>query len=307
MIGINIGDLCTTNPWKTDKIVKKLSKLKYEKVKFWHSDPIKISSILKDTGIKEVYLHMSNVEFVKHQNFEAWIIKNVYPIVDRFRDKKFCVVVGNEVLAPWNSDKYADKIVNALRSCYNALRKVGLSNVNVVTPLDLSCLACSYPPSSAKFITNDIIKNIVQFAVDTHSVLCFNIYPFFARSHVQENFALFEENTGYIDRGNKYTNLFDAQYDSIVWAIQKLGVRGSDKIALVCTETGWPSGGAPGATPENMSKYVKGVSKVAENGTPLRPGPKDIFLFELYDENLKDGPEYEKYFGLFKECGQTKF
>ena len=46
------------------------------------------------------------------------------------------------------------------------------------------------------------------------SPFCINVYPFFAREHCSQDFALFGPNEGYTDgEGGKlrYTNMFDAQ------------------------------------------------------------------------------------------------
>ena len=307
--GVNIGDLCTNTPWKPRQILNKLNLSKdCQIVKFWHSESSKINPIISAGQFKQVYLHMNNDEMISNMNFESWIQQNVKPIVQRFRQKEFFLVVGNEVLAPWNFDKYAFKILKALRECFTALKTLGLERVKIVTPLDMTCVQTSYPPSAGRFKTEltSVLKDIVRFTINCKSVMCFNIYPFFARQYVSETFALFGNDTGYEDQGRKYTNLFEAQYDSILHAIQRLGIENSEKLELVCTETGWPTGGTCGASVENMKKYLEGIKNVAERGTPLKPGAKDIIYFELYDESLKNGPEFEKCFGIFTESGRDK-
>ena len=67
-------------------------------------------------------------------------------------------------------------------------------------------------------------------------------------------------------------------------------------------ETGWPRDGGDAATPENALAYNNNVIRRARNsvGTPKRPGVGvEVFVFDLFDENLKSGDEYERHFGIF--------
>lgn len=307
MLGCNIGDLCCEEPWTSKKVNKSLNELgNIESVKFFHSDPSKILPIVKNTNIKTTYLHLSNDEMCTTRSWKQWVSRNVKPIANRFKGKLY-LVVGNEVLAPHNKEKYVTKLLPALRGCHRALNDIGLGRVKVITPLDTSCLQCSYPPSSSTFKPElvPILKQIVQFMVNTNSKIAFNIYPFFAREQ-NEEFALFGDDKGYTDKGRKYENLFDAQYDAVIHAVSKISVRNANRTELIVTETGWPSEGASMASNTNTSRFVEGIRRSCAQGTPLRRGPKEILLFELYDENLKEGSPTEKHFGVFHHDGSLK-
>lgn len=308
MVGVNIGDLCTDSPWDPRRVRQALSGKGFDAVKFFHCDASKVIPIASSLDVKTIYIHATNDEMLTVTSWKHWVNRKVRPMIGRLRGKRVYLAVGNEVLAPYNIDKYSSKLLPAMRGCAKALRELSLGAVKVVTPLDTSCLQCSYPPSGGKFKTElvPILKQIITFAVNTASVLCFNIYPFFARQHASEAFSLFGDDPGYTDKGRRYTNLFDAQYDSVVHAVAKMGINRANRLEIVVTETGWPSSGEGVATPLNTSRYARGVFEASRNGTPMKPGGKSIFLFELYDENLKHGPEFEKHFGVFENGGREK-
>lgn len=310
MFGVNIGDLCCNDPWTHKQCLKKLStELRdVESVKFFHANPSKVIPFGVSKKIKKFYIHLSNPELISTRNWKRWIESHVKPICNRLSRKSIVLVVGNEVLADYNIGTYGPKLLPAMRSCRRALNESNLGHVKIVTPLDTSCLQQSYPPSASCFKSElvPILKEIVGFMVSSGSKLTFNIYPYFAKQHVTEDFALFGDNPGYVDKGKSYKDLFSAQYDSVIHAVTKLGVRGSNRLELVVTETGWPSDGGDMTSPEKSFRYVQGIKNICKHGTPLRRGSKEILVFELYDENLKTGPDFEKHFGIFTHNGTEK-
>jgi len=310
MLGVNIGDLCCDDPWGHKKCLKKFGTdlSEVESIKFFHANPSKIIPFGVSKKIKNFYVHLSNPELISTKSWKKWVQTHVKPICNRLPGKNIFLVVGNEVLSDYNIGKYSPKLLPAMRGCKRALNEFNLDNVKIVSPLDTSCLQQSYPPSSSCFKPElvPILKEIVGFMVSSGSKLTFNIYPYFAKQQVTDEFALFVNDAGYIDKGKRYTDLFSAQYDSVVHAVTNLGVRGSGRLELVVTETGWPSDGGDMASLENTFRYVEGIQKICQQGTPLRRGPIEILVFELYDENLKTGPDFEKYFGIFTHKGIKK-
>lgn len=97
-----------------------------------------------------------------------------------------------------------------------------------------------------------------------------------------------------------------AQIDAVYSAIKALGY--SD-IEVRISETGWPSKGDPdeiGATPENAGIYNANLVKIMEQkqGTPANPSvPIDLYVFALFNENLKPGPTSERNYGLYYPDG----
>lgn len=73
---------------------------------------------------------------------------------------------------------------------------------------------------------------MVKFCIKSGSPFCINVYPFFARQDVSEDFVLFGPDPGYEDGGLKYTDMFSAQYDAVVQGISKLGVPGAETLEV---------------------------------------------------------------------------
>lgn len=102
--------------------------------------------------------------------------------------------------------------------------------------------------------------------------------------------------------GFRYFSLFDAQIDAVFAAMSALKY---DDVAVVVTETGWPSKGdstETGASVENAAAYNGNLVRrvLSGGGTPLRPkADLTVYLFALFNEDNKSGPTSERNFGLF--------
>lgn len=77
-------------------------------------------------------------------------------------------------------------------------------------------------------------------------------------------------------------------------------------IEIRVSETGWPSKGdddEAGATPENARRYNGNLMQIVSQnkGTPAAPDePLQVYVFALFNENLKPGPASERHYGLFQ-------
>lgn len=88
---------------------------------------------------------------------------------------------------------------------------------------------------------------------------------------------------------------------------------GHQNIDVRISETGWPSRGDPdevGATPENAAMYNGNLfQRIAmQQGTPLKPSvPIQVYVFALFNENLKPGPTSERNYGLYYPDGNPVY
>ncbi|PWZ13237.1 Glucan endo-1,3-beta-glucosidase, basic isoform [Zea mays] len=224
-----------------------------------------------------------------------------------------CLAVGNEVL--YNNQFYAPHLVPAMRNLHAALATLGLDGrVKVSSAHASSVLAASYPPSAGAFdaASLPVLRPMLRFLADTGAPFMVNAYPFISHvndpANVQLAYALFGAGAAPVQDGALvYTNLFDATVDALVAALEKEGFGG---VPVAVTETGWPTAGHPAATPQNAAAYnAKIVERAARGvGTPKRPGvPVEVFLFDLYDEDGKPGPEFERHFGIFRADGSKAY
>ncbi|KAF8646975.1 hypothetical protein HU200_065488 [Digitaria exilis] len=223
----------------------------------------------------------------------AWVNDNVqayYPDVN-FR----YIVVGNEV------DGEAS-VLQAMQNVHDALVSAGLDgSIKVSTAVKMDTIVNSSPPSDGAFSDPSVMTPIVQFLAGNGAPLLVNVYPYFAykfNDGIDLNFALFEPSSTTVadPNGLTYTNLFDAMVDAVHAALDKVGFGGVD---VVVSESGWPSADGKGASVDNARTYNQNVINHAGQGTPRKPGPMEVFVFALFNEDQKDGDPTEKKFGLF--------
>ncbi|KAK1568407.1 hypothetical protein Q3G72_024069 [Acer saccharum] len=102
------------------------------------------------------------------------------------------------------------------------------------------------------------------------------------------------------------TGIVDAVYSA-------LASLGAMELLVHVSETGWPSSGdenEAGATLENAKEYNGNLMKLVDErkGTPMRPNPElNVYIFALFNEDLKAGKNSERNFGLFKPDGTPAY
>ncbi|XP_003631271.3 glucan endo-1,3-beta-glucosidase-like [Vitis vinifera] len=231
-----------------------------------------------------------------------WLQSNIFAYVSS--DQVRYIAVGNEVFL--KDPFYTPYVLPSIISLYQALQILGLADkIKVSSPHAASVLSSSSPPSTGTFdpYLRSVMVPYLQFLEDHGSPFLLNVYPYISyirnKQYISLDYALFGSGTTVQDGALTYTNLFDASVDAFVWAMEREGFGG---VAVVVAETGWPRDGGDAATPENALAYNNNVIRRARNsvGTPKRPGVGvEVFVFDLFDENLKSGDEYERHFGIF--------
>ncbi|KAJ0502953.1 putative glucan endo-1,3-beta-D-glucosidase [Helianthus annuus] len=314
-VGVNYGRIANNLP-SPSQVPNLLKSLNINRVKVYDSDP-KVLQAFAGTGIKLI-VGLGN-EFLQKmsdpQQAQTWIQQNIQPYLSQ--TKITCINVGNEVLGAddGQSASYDSYLLPAMKTMYAALVNLGLNKqVCITTAHSLKILASSSPPSQGVFREDmvEYIKPILDFHSQVDSPFFINAYPYFAYKSDPDNvrleYTLFEPNEGTVDPNTnlKYDNMLYAQIDAVYSAIKALG---HTDVEVKISETGWPSKGdenEAGATVENAGMYNRNLMQRMQQGqgTPARPSqPIDIYIFALFNENMKNGSTSERNFGLYYPSG----
>ncbi|CAH9089382.1 unnamed protein product [Cuscuta epithymum] len=156
------------------------------------------------------------------------------------------------------------------------------------------------------------MSQIVQFLNQNQAPFTVNIYPFlslYANPDFPVDYAFFDGgSTPVLDNGIQYTNVFDANFDTLVSALKAAGY---GQMQILVGEVGWPTEGNINANVNLAYRFYKGLLQrlAANKGTPLRPGYIEVYLFGLIDEDAKSiAPgDFERHWGIFRYDGQPKF
>ncbi|KAG0622971.1 hypothetical protein M758_3G138000 [Ceratodon purpureus] len=299
-IGIDVG-LQGQLP-SVKEIVQLLKTRSVTNVRIYDSSPSVLNEFAGQ-GIK-VSVTVPNDVLVSIANSQSvatsWVQKNVKPYVD-FIDR---IVVGNEWLHDRNNDP--SKLLAAMENVNTAVTSLGINKK--ITTAHAYDIVEGYPPSAGTFINRGVMSSILAFLKRTDSAIMVNIYPYFTYigqpGSMDINYALGNANARTIvdsGTGKTYTNLLDAQVDTVVSAMKALGY--GSEVRFIIGESGWPSAGATYATVANAKTYNQNLVRYAlgGKGSPLRPGINfPTYIFALFNENRKPGDETEKNFGLYK-------
>lgn len=315
-IGVNYGQIADNLP-SPDEVVPLVKSIGATKVKLYDTNP-QVLKAFANTGV-EFMVALGNQDLSKMQDpskAQAWIKSNVQQYLPG--TKITCIFVGNEVLT-FNDTSLSDDLLPAMQSVHTALVNLGLDKqITVTTAHSLGILETSYPPSSGAFRQDLVpcLTPILNFQAKTGSPFLINAYPYFAYKaspkQVSLDFVLFQQNQGIVDPSTNlhYDNMLFAQIDAVYSALTAVGFK---KLSVHISETGWPSKGdedEAGATPDNAKKYNGNLIKLMtqKKGTPMRPScDLNIYVFALFNENMKPGPTSERNYGLFKPDGTPAY
>ncbi|KAF7840618.1 glucan endo-1,3-beta-glucosidase 1 [Senna tora] len=307
-VGVNIGT-DVSNLLPPSDLVAFLQLQKITHIRLYDADPNLLKS-LAGTNIR-VILSVPNNQLLaigsSNTTAASWIRRNIVA----FHPNTLItgISVGDEVLTTVPSS--APLLLPAMESLHDALVASKLhTQIKISTPHAASIILDPFPPSQAFFnqTLTSFILPILQFLSRTESPLMMNLYPYYVfmqnRGIVPLESSLFKPSKEMVDPNTllHYTNLLDAMIDSAYISMRNLNI--TDVVVLV-TETGWPSRGdskEPYATKENANSYNSNLIKhvLDRSGTPLLPETtSSVFIYELFDEDLRSPPVSEANWGLF--------
>ncbi|XP_038699225.1 glucan endo-1,3-beta-glucosidase 8 [Tripterygium wilfordii] len=318
-VGVNWGTMAT-HQLPPDKVIQMLKENGFKKLKLFEADE-RILAALLGSDI-EVMLAVPNYMLQKMSEdpdaAASWVDTNVtswsYPGGVNIK----YVAVGNEPFLQTYNGTYLEITLPALRNIQEALNQANLgSKIKATVPFnaDIYNSPESNPvPSAGDFRpeVKDLTIEIVQYLHSNNAPFTVNIYPFlslYGNAYFPFDFAFFDGSNQPVKDGNlMYTNVFDASLDTLIWSLERAGY---PDMPVIIGEVGWPTDGDKTANTQNAKRFNQGLLRhiLSENGTPIRRGPLEVYIFSLIDENAKSiAPgSFERHWGIFEFDGKPKY
>ncbi|KAF3650367.1 Glucan endo-1,3-beta-glucosidase 5 [Capsicum annuum] len=318
-VGVNWGTMAS-HQLSAESVVKMLKENGFDKVKLFEADE-KILNALIGSDI-EVMLAIPNYMLQDMSTdpgmAASWIDANVSAYAYTRGVKIRYVAVGNEPFLQTYNGTYLHSTFPALRNVQEAINHAGLGpEVKAVVPLnaDIYYSPDSNPvPSAGDFRPEirDLAIQIVQYLDSNDAPFVVNIYPFlslYENDYFPLEYAFFNgSNKPMKDGEYLYTNVFDANFDTLAWSLKKAGF---PNMKIIVGEVGWPTDGDKNANIDNAKRFNQGLIQhaLSGEGTPARKGKIDVCLFSLIDENSKSiAPgNFERHWGIFEFDGKPKY
>lgn len=317
-LGVNWGTMANHKlPPKV--VVQMLKDNGIKKVKLFDADQTTMSA-LAGSDI-EVMVAIPNADLSAMGSYgraKDWVRRNVTRYNFQGGVNIKYVAVGNEPFLTSYNNSFVNTTFPALQNIQNALNEAGLGeSIKATVPLNADVYGSpeTNPVPSAGRFRSDILSQmtqIVEFLNRNKAPFSVNIYPFlslYANEHFPVDYAFFDGvSNPIVDNGLQYTNVFDANLDTLVSSLRALGF---GDMEIIIGEVGWPTDGDRNANINYALRFYRGLlPRLASNkGTPLRPGYIEVYLFGLLDEDVKSvAPgNFERHWGIFKYDGQPKF
>ncbi|KAL5708668.1 hypothetical protein ACHQM5_019435 [Ranunculus cassubicifolius] len=318
-IGVNWGTQATHElPPKT--VVQMLKDNGINKVKLFDSAQNTMTA-LAGSGI-EVMVAIPNDQLAAMTDYkraQQWVRRNITRFNFNGGVNIKYVAVGNEPFLSAYNGSFIRTTLPALTNIQNALNEAGVGDIIKATvPLnaDVYNSPVDNPvPSAGRFRPDisELMTEIVQFLNKNRAPFTINIYPFlslYGNDDFPINYAFFDGGSNVIDSGSgvTYTNVFDANFDTLVWSLRAVGL---GNLPIIVGEVGWPTDGDKNANLGYATRFYNGLLKrlAAKSGTPMRQENIDVYLFGLIDEDAKSiAPgNFERHWGIFRYDGQAKF
>ncbi|CAI9100278.1 OLC1v1037242C1 [Oldenlandia corymbosa var. corymbosa] len=318
-VGVNWGTMAT-HQLPPESVVKMILDNGFQKVKLFEADE-KILGALMGTNI-EVMLGIPNY-MLKDISQDpavaaAWVDANITSYFYSGGVNMRYVAVGNEPFLKSYNNSFLPYTLPALKNVQEAINRAGLgADVKATIPFnaDIYNSPESNPvPSAGDFRPElrDLTIQIVQYLHSNGAPFVVNIYPFlslYGNRYFPMEYAFFDGTSNPIRDGDYvYTNVFDANFDTLVAALKRAGY---PEMKIVIGEIGWPTDGDKDANIEKARKFNQGLVQHAISGvgTPARKGVLDVYLFSLIDEDAKsiEPGSFERHWGIFEFDGKPKY
>lgn len=315
-IGANWGTQ-TSHPLPSSTVVQLLKDDGFQKVKLFDAEEGTMGA-LRNSRI-EVMVGIPNDMLAtlaaSMKAAEKWVSENVSSYVNDGVNIRY-VAVGNEPFLQTYNGSFIQSTLPALQNIQGALIKTGLSSqVKVTVPLNADVYQSpSGRPSDGDFRTDihDLMLSIIKFLSDNGAPFTVNIYPFISLyddPNFPVDYAFFDGTSSPVPDGSTtYNNMFDANHDTLIWALKK---NGFGNLPVIVGEIGWPTDGDMNANLQLAQKFIQGfLTHISTGqGTPMRPGPIDAYLFSLIDEDEKSiqPGNFERHWGLYTFDGYPKY
>ncbi|CAL9039380.1 unnamed protein product [Musa banksii] len=239
-------------------------------------------------GIPNDMLAMLATSMKAAQN---WVSRNVSEhIYGRVHIRYFSI--GNEPFSETDNGSFLQTTFPALQNIQGALIKAGLSSqVKVTIPLNADVYrSSSGRPSDGDFRADihDLVLSIVKFLSDNAAPFTVNIYLFislYGDPNFPVDYAFFEgKSVPVIDGTTNYTNMFDANHDTLIWALKKNGYR---DLPIIVGEIGWPTDGDMNANTQYAQRFNQGFM----NHILINEDEKSILFSLINEDEISSGTE----------------
>ncbi|KAJ8767346.1 hypothetical protein K2173_017390 [Erythroxylum novogranatense] len=316
-LAINWGTQ-STHPLPPRIVVQLLKDNGFDKVKLFEADPGALKA-LGNSGI-QVMVGIPNELLAPLasgvQRAVDWVQQNVSNYISKYGTDIRLVAVGNEPFLKTYKDKFLQTTFPALQNIQAALIKAGLGKqVKVTVPLNADVYQSdSGLPSGGNFRSDifDLMISIIKFLRDSNAPLTINIYPFlslYADPNFPVEFAFFNGSSApVVDGSISYTNVFEANFDTLISALEK---NGFSSMPVIVGEVGWPTDGDRNANVDSARRFNQGLmSRILQRqGTPKRRTAPDVYIFSLIDEDNKSiqPGNFERHWGVFNYDGSLKY
>ncbi|MBA0690331.1 hypothetical protein Goari_008013, partial [Gossypium aridum] len=287
-----------------DQVAQLVEKQNIQYLRIYDSNP-KVLMAFSNTTI-ELMVGVRNADLSAFQSqsyVDSWLRNSILPYYPATNITH--ITVGVEMVD--SLDDATNLVVPAMRNVVSALKTANLQDrIKFSTPLSSAVLSPSYPPSEGVFSSSyeNVLRPLLDFLEENQSPFMVDLYPFYAMNNGDSSldYVLFKSSSSIFVDGNtglSCNNIFDAQLDVLHFA---LAHRNFSRMKIIVTETGWPTRGSPYASIDNAQTYNTNLIRHVMDGPGTPAWPHEelvVYIFSLFNENLKQGPETERNFGIF--------